>query len=79
MEGVNSKVLLYNTENYIQYLMINYNGKEYLFYYLKISFGHAIFILLLLLNFFWLFCVAGGILVPLPGIEPMSPVAEVES
>lgn len=35
MEGVNSKVLLYNTENSIQYLMINYNGKEYLFYYFK--------------------------------------------
>ena len=52
---------------------------HFLFYYLKIFFGHAIFILLLLLNFFWLFCVAGGILVPLPGIEPMSPVAEVES
>ena len=29
--------------------------------------------------YFWLFCVAGGILVPLPGLEPMPPVAEVES
>ena len=39
------------------------------------------FILLLLINLFifWLFCVAGGILVPLPGLEPMPPVAEVES
>ena len=26
---VNNKVLLYSTENYIQYLMINHNGKEY--------------------------------------------------
>ena len=24
----NNKVLLYNTRNYIQYLVINYNGKE---------------------------------------------------
>ena len=23
------KILLYNTENYIQYFVINYNGKEY--------------------------------------------------
>ena len=26
----NNKILLYNTENYIQYPMINHNGKEYL-------------------------------------------------
>ena len=26
---VNNKVLLYNTENYIQYPMINHNGKKY--------------------------------------------------
>ena len=25
----NNSVLLYNTVNYIQYSMINYNGKEY--------------------------------------------------
>ena len=29
IEWVNNKVLLYSTENYIQYLMINHNGKEY--------------------------------------------------
>ena len=29
-EWVNNKVLLYSTENYIQYSMINHNGKEYL-------------------------------------------------
>ena len=29
VEGVNNKVLLYSTENYIQYPMINRNGKEY--------------------------------------------------
>ena len=28
-EWINTKVLLYSTENYIQYLMINRNGKEY--------------------------------------------------
>ena len=27
-EWVNNKVLLYSTENYIQYLMVNHNGKE---------------------------------------------------
>ena len=26
---LNNKVLLYSTENYIQYSMINHNGKEY--------------------------------------------------
>ena len=30
MEWINNKVLLYITENYIQYPMINHNGKEYL-------------------------------------------------
>ena len=29
MEGINSKVLLYSTGNYIQYPVINRNGKEY--------------------------------------------------
>ena len=28
MEWINNKVLLYSTENYIQYPMINHNGKE---------------------------------------------------
>ena len=28
-EWINKKVLLYSTENYIQYPMINHNGKEY--------------------------------------------------
>ena len=28
-EWVNKKVLLYSKENYIQYSMINHNGKEY--------------------------------------------------
>ena len=28
-EWINNKVLLYSTENYIQYPMINHNGKEY--------------------------------------------------
>ena len=30
MEWINNKVLLYSTENYIQYPMINHNEKEYL-------------------------------------------------
>ena len=28
-EQINNKVLLYSTGNYIQYPVINYNGKEY--------------------------------------------------
>ena len=28
-EWINNKVLLYGTENYIQYPLINHNGKEY--------------------------------------------------
>ena len=29
MEWINNKVLLYKTGNYIQYPVINHNGKEY--------------------------------------------------
>ena len=29
MEWINNKVLLYSTENYIQYPMLNHNGKDY--------------------------------------------------
>ena len=29
IEWINYKVLLYSTGNYIQYFVINYNGKEY--------------------------------------------------
>ena len=29
MEGLNNKISQYSTENYIQYPMINHNGKEY--------------------------------------------------
>ena len=29
IEWINNKVLLYSTENYIQYPMINHNGTEY--------------------------------------------------
>lgn len=29
IEGIKNKVLLYSTGNYIQYLMVNHNGKEY--------------------------------------------------
>ena len=29
VEWINNKVLLYSTENYTQYPMINHNGKEY--------------------------------------------------
>ena len=29
MEWINNKVLLYSTGNYIQYPVINHNGKEY--------------------------------------------------
>ena len=30
IEQINNQTLLYNTENYIQYPMIDHNGKEYL-------------------------------------------------
>ena len=29
IEWINNKVLIYSTGNYIQYRMINHNGKEY--------------------------------------------------
>ena len=29
IEWINNKVLLYSTENYIQYPLVNHNGKEY--------------------------------------------------
>ena len=29
LEWINNKVLLYSTENYIQYPMIDHNGREY--------------------------------------------------
>ena len=29
VEWINNNVLLYSTENYMQYPMINHNGKEY--------------------------------------------------
>ena len=32
---INNKVLLYNTGNYIQYPVINDNGKEYEFIYIN--------------------------------------------
>ena len=35
VEWINNKVLLYSTENYIQYPVINYNGKEYIYVYLN--------------------------------------------
>ena len=31
MEWINNKVLLYSTESYIQYPVINHNGKEYIY------------------------------------------------
>ena len=29
LEWINNKVLIYNTENYTQYPVVNHNGKEY--------------------------------------------------
>ena len=43
---------------------------HFLFYYLQKNVGHAVFYFIII-NCFGLFYVAGGILVPLPGIEPM--------
>ena len=31
IERINNKVLLYSTGNYIQYPIINHNGKEYIY------------------------------------------------
>ena len=36
IEWIKNKILLYSTENYIQYTMINHDGKEYIWTY----FGH---------------------------------------
>ena len=33
IEWINNKILLYNTENYIQNSVINLNGKEYIYVY----------------------------------------------
>ena len=33
---IDNKVLLYRTENYVQYPMINHNGKEYIYTYIII-------------------------------------------
>ena len=35
-EWINNKVLLYSTGNYIQYPVINHNGKEYIYIYIYI-------------------------------------------
>ena len=32
---INTKVLLYSTRDYIQYLIIMYNGKEYIYIYMN--------------------------------------------
>ena len=37
-EGINNKVLLCSTENYIQCPMINHNGKEYIYIYIYVVF-----------------------------------------
>ena len=34
IEWINNRVLLYSTENYIQYPMINHNGKECVYIYI---------------------------------------------
>ena len=34
---INNKVLLYSTENYIQYPVINHNGKEYEKEYIEVN------------------------------------------
>ena len=40
MEGINNKVLLYSTENYIQCPMVNHNGKEYFLKRIYIHMNH---------------------------------------
>ena len=37
VEWINNKALLYSTWNYIQYPMINHNGKEYIYIYNRIT------------------------------------------
>ena len=39
-EWINNKVLLYSTENYIQYTMTNHNGKEYEKEYIYVKRNH---------------------------------------
>ena len=40
MEWINNRVLLYSTENYIQYLVINHNGKKYEKEYIYVKLNH---------------------------------------
>ena len=35
VEWISSKFLLYDTENYVQYLMVNYSEKEYIYIYVS--------------------------------------------
>ena len=37
IECISNKILLYNTENYLQYPVINHNGKEYVCIYVTES------------------------------------------
>ena len=37
LEWIKNKVLLYSTENYIQYLVINHNGKEHICMYICLT------------------------------------------
>ena len=50
IEWINNKVLLYSTENYIQYPMIIHNGKEYKNVTLKFLVGSVIGFLLSLFS-----------------------------
>ena len=40
IEWINNKVLLYSTGNYIQYPVINHNGKEYEKEYIRVQLSH---------------------------------------
>ena len=43
-EWISNKVLLYSTGNYIQYLMINHNGKEYTYVYICVCMCVCVYI-----------------------------------
>ena len=41
LKWINNKVLMYITENYIQYLVINHNGKKYKREYICLQLSHS--------------------------------------
>ena len=54
---INNKILLYSAENYIQYPMINHNGKEYekVYIYIKYIYMKSIYIYMKSIYIYWIY------------------------